>query len=290
MNQRYLVDKTGTLYFYPPELAVPSSAKVTLYKPAGGDLQAEDDATADSVSTTVAAAASRGARSFTVASASGIAAGVRYLLEEGGDIAAVTVDKISGTTIYIEGRLPFDLTDSSTFKGYRLTYSLTTTHTDDKADNYRADWQYTADGVTQYHSSYFDVVADKDWYSTTWKDCTDMYGWLQHQISEEDFDGEDLLATAWKFHVVPMMVSKGLDPAQVKDKDQLKPIHIECVVLVQLGKGGPADLDREDAQQEKIGRRLEQLTSSLTLVDVDDDLAVDDGETNVIRTGIRCYR
>lgn len=91
-------------------------------------------ATVDSVSTTLAAAAGRGSadpRSLVVASATGIAAGRRYLLTSGGRSELVKVEAIDGTTLRLAATLGSYFASGSTLRGVELSATVPTDVTAD---------------------------------------------------------------------------------------------------------------------------------------------------------------
>lgn len=88
----------------------------------------QGNATIDSVSTTLAAAAGRSTtnpRQVTVASAVGIAAGRRYLLQSGGRVELVQVTGVSGTTLDLAAPLSRSFVVGSAFLGVEASATIT---------------------------------------------------------------------------------------------------------------------------------------------------------------------
>ena len=292
-RQRFREDTAGTLEFYNPLLEVPTSATVTLYKPSGEELQAAAAATVDSVDTTVSGAVSRGATSFAVASAASMAEGRRYLVESGGDRWPIQVQRLASTTVYPLGKVPFAIADGSTFKGWRLSYSLTTTHTADKDRSYRALWTVVIAGATHYWDDLFDVVAAVDYYPTALDDLTRRYRWIGDRLPAHDEDGEELLETAWN-GVKALLWGKELDPSRVKDKAALVDLHVEVARRNLLRQIADVDNDKasalERAEEDLLAQMSLTLASRLTWYDEDEDLAASSGEEFANRRGIRVTR
>lgn len=92
-----------------------------------GHVLASGSATLDTVSTTLSASAGRGTadpRVVTVASATGIVAGRRYLISSGGKSEPVKVESISGTTLRLAGDLPTLFASGSTFVGLEVSATV----------------------------------------------------------------------------------------------------------------------------------------------------------------------
>lgn len=88
---------------------------------------ASGSATLDSVATTLAASAGRGTadpRQVTVTSATGIAAGRRYLISSGGKAEMVRVESVSGTTLRLAGELPTLFTSGAAFTGIEVSATV----------------------------------------------------------------------------------------------------------------------------------------------------------------------
>ena len=86
-------------------------------------------ATVDPVSTTLAAPAGKGSadpRSIVVASATGIAAGRRYLLSSGGRSELVRVEAVDGTTLRLAATLGPYFASGSTLRGVELSATVPT--------------------------------------------------------------------------------------------------------------------------------------------------------------------
>ena len=280
MSLRFRNDTAATLVFYPPENAPSSAGTVTLYTPGGSVIQSAAAVTCDSVATTIGAAVARSAQSVTVASASGISAGKKYVIAEGGRSQVVTVRSLASTTLYLEDRMAFALTTSATFKGFSLSYSLTSTHTDVIDRNYRAHWAYTISGVSYQAESYFDVVAYDSAYTTTWSDVLARHGWIQEEVRTADLDGSTYLDTAWEI-VRERFRARQMYLDRVRELDQVKGMHCAAVnwlLADERAMRDPAMLPLLEQAERRLTTASDDLFSNLAFYDEDDDLAASDGE------------
>jgi len=294
VKQRFRTDTTGTLEHYPSKLLATTSATVALYAPGGGEIQAAASATVDLTSTTVASSAVRGAQSFAVTAASGgtggtawaIAKNRKYLVTEGTQVWACEVKNISGTMITPIGEVPFALTGSSTVVGYRLSYALTTTHTADLADDYRASWAITNAGGVDYEEDVFDVVAAIEWYPTTAGDVLSAYPRVAMGRKTRDADLAEVIRQTWRRDLIPALARRGVRIERVRNYHDLVPLHIEFVNLWSTRCEFQNDPGRrevyEDAQR-LLNDALEGLFARIDWYDEDDDLTVGDSEQNSLR-------
>lgn len=121
-----------------------------------GHVLASGAATVDSVSTTTASATGRGAadpRAVTVASATGITVGRRYLLQKGGRAVVVQVAGIDGTTIRFASPVEVVMASGAAFLGLELSCSVPSAVCDeedylDNPDVLALRW--TPDGLLPY--------------------------------------------------------------------------------------------------------------------------------------------
>lgn len=164
MKQRFREDTTGTLRASPQEGPPITAATIELFKPDGSVLQASDTATLPTVSTSTGAAAGEpvGEKSINVSSTTGIVPGGKYWLGTVGEdsLQQVVATKVVSPTVFeIAEGLTHRLEEGDSVLGSELTYTLTTTHTADRDENYRAVWTYTVGTQTYTASQLFDVVA-----------------------------------------------------------------------------------------------------------------------------------
>lgn len=293
LKQRFREDTAGTLVAYPPIDATPSAASVTILYPDGlTELQAATAMTIGAVSTTVSAA-TRGARSLTVASATGIVAGRRYLVTSAGRSFQAEVRSISSSTIYLVGKLPFDVAATSPLKELAATYALTTTHTATRDTNYIAKIAWTIASAAHYSVETFDVVSVAGWYPTTISDLFARYPRAALLLEEKDLDGYETLRTAWEQMLVPSLRSRGLKIDRVRDTHQLIPLHVAFVNEMLAEHAAMVDADRMPQFELAQKRRMEAeaaITSDVDWYDADDDLAVGGGEERRNFRGFRLTR
>ena len=294
MRQTFREDTAGTLEFYDPREGVPSAATVALYKPDGQTvLQASASATIASASTTLAASASTGDRTITLTSATGTAAGQRFLLQEGGQTHRAEVRSISSTTVYLATPLPFDVTTAATWKGWRCSYSLTTTHTADRDEGYQAHWAITVASAVFNYVDLFDVVSAPNWYPTTMSDVLDRHPRAAWLMESHDLDGYAALRTTWEQMLVPSLSARGLDINRVRDARHLIPLHVAFVNEWLAEQQAMTDPNAASFFELARGRRLEMeasITSDLPWYDSNDDLAEQGGETHRVATGMSITR
>lgn len=283
MKIRVKEDTAGTLWHYPSQHKQATSATVTIYNSAGTEIQASTAATVDSVSTTLASDTARGARQIAVASATGITAGVKYMLVDSGRELEIEVRSVSGTTVYLVQPLTFAASSGATVKGHRLTYALTTTHTQNKDDNYRAHWSYVIATVTYTEDSLFDVVAAVEYYPTTIRDVIARHPRIADLLQTHDLDGFELLRTSWQQRVIPQMDAKGLRIERIKDLSNLIPYHVAIINEMIAEHEAMIDGDRItqlDIARQNSDNMLALYSTDVDWYDEDDDLSESDGEQN----------
>lgn len=117
-------------------------------------------ATVDNVSTTLSANAGKGSsdpRALSVASAAGIAAGRRYLLQSGGRSELVKVEAVSGTTLRLAATLPQYFASGSTLSGVELVAPLSAdvTGEDDYLGEHVLAVKWTPDGLMPWTESIY---------------------------------------------------------------------------------------------------------------------------------------
>lgn len=118
-------------------------------QPGGGVLQAATNATLDGVNTTLAGAAAAGSTTVSVASATGITVGRKYLLtgpeDTGGE--RVTVRSVASTTVTLVRPLRLAHAASAAFQSTRVACAVDAIAT--VARHYRVEVTYAVGGVTQ---------------------------------------------------------------------------------------------------------------------------------------------
>jgi hypothetical protein len=162
-----------SFYFDPPEGQPSGTPTVSVWLSTDDDVAPTRTATTgacsvDSVSTTLSATASLGDVSITVASASGLVIGRRYLLTNaGGEAEWIEVKSIASTTIGLRRPLLNDQTTDATLKGCRISIGVNTTWVNDVQNiieldagyaGYRLRWAYTVASVARIGVSYADLT------------------------------------------------------------------------------------------------------------------------------------
>jgi hypothetical protein len=154
---RYVVlGKTATLIVTLP--VRPSGAGTAVVRTVDGGQLETVTPTLDSVSTTITADVAAGKATLTVASATGVTRGRRYLLDgpEDGGGEQVTVTGISSLTLTLARVLRRAHASSSTFVSTRLSFAITTASTGATGRNLRIEW--TDPDTSDVVAIPFDVV------------------------------------------------------------------------------------------------------------------------------------
>lgn len=173
-HQEVIYSVTGQSFYYdPPEGRPSGTPTVAVYLAnVDDDGQAETATTGacsvDSVNTTLGASATHGDDSLSVASATGVTVGRRYLLTTLGSTREwVEVLALVGTTATLRRPLQNDHTTGSTFQGCRISIGVNATWVADKnkltswgdgLTGYRLRWSYVVDSVTHVGASYADLT------------------------------------------------------------------------------------------------------------------------------------
>ena len=139
---------------YTAAIELPARADATptfaVYSPAGASLLT-GSVTLDGVNTTLSGAASAGATTVSVTSATGIAVGRKYLVggaeSSGGE--SITVKSISGTTITLVRPLLRAKSSGDAFASPRVTVAITTAVTARVGKGYRIEITYALSSTTQ---------------------------------------------------------------------------------------------------------------------------------------------
>jgi len=176
-------DRATLVEFYPPE-SRPSSATVRFLSPAGSSL-ATPAATVDTLSRTIATVTD--AEVYSVTGATGTpAAGRLYWWTSSTDptlTAQVMLSEWTGTTWYLE-QPAATITGAvgDTFRGARITTTITALAAATRGENYRVEWTVTgADGVVRVYDQVahvtrkgirpaMDAGSVRDFVSSAWPD------------------------------------------------------------------------------------------------------------------------
>lgn len=236
--RKVLKDSTETLATYPvlsPEgdrvVGVPSSATVRVATAFTAMPTADDNATVDSVNTTVTAAADEGATSITIASAT-VVAGVKYLVADAGKppLVVESAHSATGTTLYLKDPLPFALTTSATVKGIRITHALTSGETSLEGPGI-AVWTATVAGVEFSWTESFRVVRRVPRIPLTVDDLTRVYPVVLRLRERSDVGLDEVITSAWEYRILHRLAAKGIREEDIVDSEVLRPaLALACVL------------------------------------------------------------
>jgi hypothetical protein len=180
-----------TLYLDPPELSQASAPGATVYAVDRADTDAAETATTgsasvDTVNTTLAADAAPGDNTLTLASGTGLGRR-RFLVTSAAGLSEyVDVIGVNGAAVTLQRPLINDYNSGATFKGTRISISLSNTWvadstklTDVRCTSYRVRWTYTVDSAPQLAVTYFDLVRYSARALVTAQDIDNRYaGWI----------------------------------------------------------------------------------------------------------------
>lgn len=155
-----LLDTAATLAVDLPARA-DATPTFVVRNPAGGTVQASASVTLGTSNTTLSGAASAGATSVSVTSASGITAGRKYLVggreDEGGE--RVTVRSVSATTVTLARALRAAKASGAAFQSTRVEMAVASTTPSAVGRHWRAEVTWAVSSASQpTHVVAFDVV------------------------------------------------------------------------------------------------------------------------------------
>lgn len=251
-RQRALKDSTDTIAWYPPRqfLGVPSSVTARVQTPSTALPESGQAVTVDSVSTTTSAAANAGDSSISVASASGVAAEVEYLLTTTGERPfLVRVISIDGTTLHLSAPLPVDVASGASLEGVRMSLALSADQTSDVGGAH-ARVTATLGGIVRIFRVAFDIVRQVVACPVTWDDLLRSYP-DAGRLSDPNDDPSELIEDAWETLLVHKLRSRGYHEDQIVDAEGLS-VALKAEVYARLvARNFPDDRERvKDAQHE----------------------------------------
>jgi len=237
----------------------------TVYSPNGGSDQTPS-VTLDTVATTLSGAASAGATSVTVTSATGIVAGRRYLLAGGEDAGGetVTVRAVSSTLVTLVRPLRWAAASGASFVGHRVTLSLSAIASE--ARHYRAEIAWAVSAVTQPPFVVpFDVVRYWPRTGLTAEDLRDLDPLFNKRLPAGTWIPA-VIDRAWD-QLLARVASK-VDPGALVGALDLTVPHGYLVRALLLETAGP-----EAAQERELlfARYSTELDSALAAAAIDDD-------------------
>ncbi len=235
---------TATLVGYPPAdlRGSVSSATVRVHTPAASLPDSATAATLSTFDTTTDAAASRGATSISVASATGATVGRLILV--GSDLVA-EVASISGTTIGLRLPLPVAIASGAAVKGLDISISLSTAQTDEVGNGFAL---WISDNGTEWPQPFVISHRAVAWHLTS-AELRKRYPIVDQLTMQRDADFADVIETAWTAGIEPQLLSAGLQPENIRSWSVLDEWHAAEVVY-RLVLGSPRhsgdDVERRD--------------------------------------------
>ncbi len=249
--QQILEDSTQTLEFYPPtqySLGKVTAATVKIGTPSTSFPTSGDAATVSTVDTTLSSAASRGARSVAVGSATGITAGRRYLIGTTDgmmDPLEVVVRRVDGTTIHLRQPLIEDVASGDVFAGHRCSHALTAAETDERGRG-SAEWTLTIDGASRVFRQEFYIVRAELSHGLTASDLR-----VRYRITKRLKDADDqhlalAIEAGWEA-LIAMLDSRGILFWKIVSAERLRE-PLAALVVWEMVRGAPR-LEFEEREQ-----------------------------------------
>ena len=214
--------QAATLVAYPPEhlRGTVSAATVRIGTPNVSMPDTGTAATVSTLDTSTDAAASRGARTISVASATGATAGRKILI---GDLES-ELESISGTTLTLRLPLPLDVASGTTVKGLDISIALDTTDTA-QAGNALAIWTVGTEDWTQPFVVAYRSVA----YGLDAVGLRIRYPVID-RLSGRDADLSDSIEGAWLTELEPHLLANELKPENIISWAAIDDWHAAAVV------------------------------------------------------------
>ncbi len=245
--------------------------------PSGGIVQTSSAVTLDTVNTTLSGAASAGAVTVSVASATGITRGRKYLLtgNENAGGERVTVKSVSGTTVTLVRPTRIAHLTAATFQSTRMTCAIAAASVGSIARHYRLEITYAVATATAPVAVFpFDVVRIAPTSTLTADDIADLDPIFAKRIAAGVWV-PSLIERAWEMlcRRVAAKVSPG---ALLGSRDFTTPHSYLVQALVLEGAG-----DDYEKMRDLKGARFQQefdAACAETPVDNDQDGAVESNE------------
>lgn len=285
-EQQLIVGQAATVVGYPPTLAQPSSVTARVLTPARQLPDTGEAGTVDTTSTTLSAAASRGATALSVGSATFVR-GRQYLLTDGTTGAVVVVEAAKGgtlTTLPLASPLPCDVASGSTLKGYAVLFALADSDVGDDPGRGVCLWSATVDGVVVPWAQDLRVVRRRVAYTLTASDVEKLSPYATTLRPANDDDWQESIAAAWALYLVPAMLAKGAVPERIVSWEAVMPWHLAALEHHLATTTPESD---PDIRQEKRDRLVEArdlaLASVRFWVDMSEDVAPPSEDPNAVR-------
>jgi hypothetical protein len=227
-------------------MAQPTSCTVRIGTPAVSMPTSYDNATVDSVSSTLSANADEGAVYVYLSGSVALVAGRQYLINSNDNsgythVAQATITA-TDSSVSLAEPLPAKVWSSDTFKGFAVSHALTTTETRDPG-NALALWRAGISSVTYEWAQSFRIVRRIPVCPLTPTRLTQAYPVIHTMRARTDTTLEELIAAAWEFRVLRAFEAKGIQEEDIVSTEVLEPlVAIGCVLqLVMQDPTLPAD-------------------------------------------------
>jgi len=261
-------NRAEVLTFYPPRqfLVKPTAADIRVGTPSVS-LPAEGSETSitaniDATSTTLSASASRDDDEITVASATGIVAGRKYLLTSEGRKQVVTVRAIVSTTIHLEDPLREDVANGSTFVGLAVTHTLTTGQTATTGTG-EVILRLTLSGIQRRIDEIL-RVEDRIFPLTLTAESLMRRHEVRRLRDASDLTLGECITEAWEGILRPKLRARKIVEDRIRTPSEIEPAHKEACLLLLYRAAGRSQEDI-DAQDKRLYHAITDLLESRDL-------------------------
>lgn len=261
-------DRAEVLNLYPPRqyIGAPTAADIRVGTPSTPipDEGSETSITAniDSVSTTLSAAASRDDDSVSVASATGITVGRRYLITSLGKKQQVTVRAISSTTIYLVEPLRDDVASGATFVGLLVTHALSAAQTAETGDG-RIILRLTIGGIV-YRVDETIRIEERVFPLTLTAESLLSRKEVRRMRDATDLTLDELITEAWTGILRPKLRARKIVEDRIITPSEIEPAHKEACILL-LYRASDRSQEDIDAQDKRLYHAVTELLESRDL-------------------------
>ena len=141
--RQFLQSENATVFAVPS--FVPTSAKVSVYKPDGAAIFENQDATIDSFSASISSQSASIPEKLSVSSISGLEQGRPYLVisPDTGEFSVCKISKATGTDVYLDQPPSFEVLSGDRLYGIFCSHSLTAAQLSELGLFYRAEFTLT---------------------------------------------------------------------------------------------------------------------------------------------------
>jgi hypothetical protein len=231
LEQRVLKGSTPTLLSYPRlrpnqlAQAQPTGTPTVKVTTQATPSPTAANATIDSVSTSVTAAAAAGSKEIAVGSAT-FTRGRRYLITFDGNTIVVESRNGGGatTTLRLVDALPCDVPDDALVEGFAVSRTLSTTETSLVGEG-AALWTAQVDGQNLQWSSLFRIVSRMPTALLTEGELLRAFPVIASMMPAGDLSLENVIGAAWEHRIVPVLEAKGAFEEDVTSDAALVPLH-----------------------------------------------------------------